>query len=298
LNLFLKCPVCEGEIDMKERYCGMCGFDSITIVDPTPQNDDSQQNEINVKKTTRHLLVVVLLVFMQLSAGGVYWWLNNKTTIAGINENKPAIKTDNSFNNYNDFADLTRAEAYLPKPGVLAKFYQRYPNGEAGVVERVSANIFTSDNTLSEVDLIQNEGKNYGYVYHFIKRPDGVYIIFDQSPENIIPSLKNNLRTGLQWEYLDGTRKTVWTVLETGKSVDLGFINLNNCLLVLEECNEVDYKKIIYYAPGIGRVMEKTATEGDWLMIMTSINSIDTVQAAKTIKIWAVNYEQIEMLNL
>ena len=293
MNLFLKCPVCGGEIDMKERYCGMSGFDSVTIVDPTLESEDNLHHEFNAKTKTRSLLVVILMIFMQLSAGGVYWWLTNKATIAGISENQPAIETDNSLNTSKNVSDLTRAETYLPKPGVLAKFYQRYPNGEAGVIERISANIFTDNNILSEVDLILYEGKNYGYAYHFIKRSDGVYIISDQNPEDIIPSLKNNLRPGLQWEYHDGTGKTVWTVLEMGKTIDLGFINLQNCLLVQEECNQADYKKIIYYAPEIGRIMEKTAIEGDWLMIITSLNSIDPDQAAKTIKLWAVNHEQI-----
>ena len=244
MNLFLKCPVCGGEIDMKERYCGMCGFDSVTIVDPTLESEDNLHHEFNAKTKTRSLLVVILMIFMQLSAGGVYWWLTNKATIAGISENQPAIETDNSLNTSKNVSDLTRAETYLPKPGVLAKFYQRYPNGEAGVIERISANIFTDNNILSEVDLILYEGKNYGYAYHFIKRSDGVYIISDQNPEDIIPSLKIICDPVYNGNTMMGPENSLDS-FRNGKTIDLGFINLQNCLLVQEECNQADYKNNI-----------------------------------------------------
>ncbi|NLT20260.1 MAG: hypothetical protein GXY16_04595 [Syntrophomonadaceae bacterium] len=297
MNLFLKCPVCEGDIDMKERYCGMCGFDSVTIVDPLPENDDDNDNSLKnkaaCKNITKTLLVIMLMVLLQLSAGGIYWWVKEPATIAQCTENQSTNEADNSFNTVNNIPDLTKAEAYIPNPGISARFYQRYPYGEAGVIERVSANILVNQDIVSEVDLIEHNGEFYGYAYHFLTQSDGVYIIADQKPEDIIPLLKNNLRPGLKWEYHDGARITKWTVMEIGKTVDLGFITLHNCLLVLEDCNEADYKKIIYYAPGIGRVMEKSSPEGEWIMIMTALSSINPDQAAKTIKSWSVNYEQI-----
>ena len=38
--------------------------------------------------------------------------------------------------------------------------------------------------------------------------------------------------------------------------------------------------------------MEKTAIEGDWLMIITSL-TVSIPIRPKTIKLWAVNHEQI-----
>lgn len=161
-------------------------------------------------------------------------------------------------------------------------------------MERLTAQIVPDLSTITELELIEYKKKTYGYAYHYYEHADGVYMVYDQRPDEAIPVLKNNLHIGQSWTYKDMDASTVWTVMEMGKKVDLGFIKLTDCLVIKENSDAADYPKLVYYAPGIGRVMETTATDGQCLMVMSSLGSIEPDLSAKKIRKWATNYAAIE----
>lgn len=275
----------------QERYCSICGMDTLSIIDPPPVTDSvipETRTTVN-KRGISPFKIVALILLLQLVIGGVYWWISNM--------GQPAAKTMSRLSATSEegqrSSELKQASTYLPKAGLLLDFYLSYPEGASGNMKRISAQVVPGKAAVSELELMQTNGKQYGYAYHYYNRTDGVYLVYDQTPEDYIPILKNNLRPGLSWGYQDEDVKTVWTVLALGERLDLGSISLDNCLLVEEQSDAAEYRKIISYAPGIGRVMEKTADTGQTLMIMCSLGSIDPELATKEARKWSPNIQDI-----
>lgn len=292
-----RCPGCGGKIRKLERYCGICGFDTLTIIDPPLKRYSSSPDsrEMVTKRIPDKLRIVALLFLCLFGVAGIYWWANDREPVTDITKrNQSAIKQAGAVSNR--APALTKAASYLPEPGIDALFYLSYPSGDAGTMERITARVVPDASTVTELELMEYENKKYGYAYHLFNHADGVYLVYDQAPDDYIPILKENLRSGLSWTYKDEDVETVWTVLGLGEKIDLGFISLENCLVVQEKSDAVDYLKRIYYAPGIGRVMEKT-DKGECLMIMTSLGNIDPKQGAEKVKKWAPNYKEIKPLD-
>ena len=87
--------------------------------------------------------------------------------------------------------DLSRAAAYLSDPGYKYTAFVNYPDGTAGVVERISAQIVSDEAVrVSEVETGVERGETFGYGFHYVERPDGTYYILDESPYEIYPVLK------------------------------------------------------------------------------------------------------------
>ncbi|MDD3853710.1 MAG: hypothetical protein PHD40_08665, partial [Syntrophomonadaceae bacterium] len=146
---------------------------------------------------------------------------------------------------------------------------------------------------VSDVDIVNENGEEFGYGTHYVERPDGTYIVYDSIPMEISPLLKNNLINGLSWRYDSEYGSIVWTIMDMGVTLDLGFMKLENCLLVEEDNQAVGVKKIIYFAPGVGRVLERNPGGGD-LLTTTALSTIDQAQAAQMVKKWSPNYEIIK----
>lgn len=161
-------------------------------------------------------------------------------------------------------------------------------------MERVNALVVPAEAVrVSEVEIITDQGETVGYGFHYIERADGIYLVYDPTPQECSPVLKNNLTVGQTWSYGDGYGQVVSTVLDMGVRLDLGFTILSNCLLVEEDNQAFGFKKIIYYAPGMGRVLEKTSEDGADLLKLTAFSKIDPAQAAEMVKRWAPNYQEI-----
>lgn len=290
------CPGCGGKIRKLERYCGICGFDTLTIINlPAKRYSSSlDSRETVTRRTPGKLRIVVLLLLCLLGFAGIYWAYDREAVKDITRRNQSAMQPVGAVSDR--VPALNMATSYLPEPGIDAIFHLSYPGGAAGTMERITARVVPDGSTVTELELMDYEGKKYGYAYHLFKQADGVYLVYDQAPHDYILILKNNLHSGLSWTYKDENVGTVWTVLGLGEKVDLGFISLENCLVVEEKSDAADYLKIIYYAPGIGRVMEKT-DKGEYLMIMTSLGSIDADLSAKEVKKWATNYKIIQPLD-
>ncbi len=255
------------------------------------------------------IIMVAILVVLFAGGGGLYWWLSKEEgpKTAG---NQPAPTTerqrpgtvDNNVSvpvsqpEENEAivpTDLSRASTYLSKPGLKASFDVDYPDGLMAITSRISG-LAVSDEAvrISEVEIGVQQGEEYGFGFHYVERPDGIYYIMDSAPYEIFPVLKNNLTVGGTWVYESEYGNTVWTVVDMGVDLDLGFRKFNKCLLVMEDNQAVGMQTISYYAPGIGKVMAISPGGMEYYK-MTSLEQIDPALAADTIKKWCPNYQNI-----
>ena len=274
---------------------------SVTRIDPA-QGNRGLGAAPSRSGGTGPIIIVVGLILVLLAGGGLFWWLSKgeePPQVAAPQTNQPqqssSTPAGSSTNQPSAQLDLTRAATYLSESGLKCSFFVNYPDGFSGTVERVSARVVPAEAVrVSEAEIIQDSGEVIGYGFHYIERPDGIYLIYDSTPQECSPVLKNNLTVGQNWNYVTEYGQIVWTVLDMGVSLDLGFTTLDNCLLLEEDNQAVGFKTIIYYAPGMGQVLERTSQEGGDLSKLTAFSKIDAAQAAETVKKWSPNYQSIQ----
>lgn len=208
-------------------------------------------------------------------------------------ETKKPEETDESSNTPK--LDLSKAKTYLSKPGVKATFSVNYPDGTAGIVERTSSSVAPDPSVIvTEVETGVDMGEEYGFANHYVEREDGTYLIYDSTPYEIMPVMKNDLYVGKSWEYSDDYGKIEWTVTEMGINIDLGFKTFEDCVVVKEDNQAVGFQSLTYYAPdyGIVRVVDPGgATE---YYRMTSLEEIGEDEASQPVIKWAPNYTNIK----
>jgi len=293
LTAYLQCPDCGEKIKARERYCGRCGRDTLTLIDPSHKRLN-RFNTAGSHTAFRKKIMVKIIFFILLAGiglGGIYIWVNNKGPLTAINTGAdPAQHQAEAV--FEPAPELRQAATYLPVESLQLSFKQYNPEGVSGQIKRISTHLVPG--AVTELELMQEDGRIFGYAYHYFTCTDGIYLVYDQIPEENIPLLKNDLKPGMSWEYRHEGVKTVWTVLALGQNVDLGFISLDNCLLVEENCDAVDYCKTIYYAPGIGRILEKVSSADQTLMQITALGSIDPQLAVEETRKWAPNYQEIK----
>jgi len=254
------------------------------------------------------LIMLVLLAVLFLGGGALYWWLDRgkepeAETFAPSSSNGTLMPTaDQGAGNTNAVGqkgnlgdiDLTRASTYLSDPGLKCSFYVNYPDGTTGIVERVSGQAVPNEAVrVSEVETGVDGGEEFGYGFHYVERADGTYYILDQTPYEIMPVLKNNLSIGQTWNYQDESGQIVWTVVDMGVDLDLGFKVFEDCLMVREDNHMADYYSMVYFAPGCGSVLVINPSGTIEYYRMTALEQIDRAKAAQTIIKWCPNYYDI-----
>ncbi len=254
------------------------------------------------------MIVVALLVVLFLAGGGIYWWLpkgegpEQAGTIPGVavegnknNINTTAPAERQTGDNVSGQFDLSRAATYLSTPGLKCTFYVKYPNGLAGIVDRISGQAVSNEAVrVSEVEVGIERGEEYGFGFHYVERADGTYYILDVTPHEIFPVLKNNLTVGQTWNYQNEMGSIIWTVLDMGVDLDLGFAKFTDCLLIQEDNQAVGWQAITYYAPGCGSVLVISPSGGLEYYKMTAMEQIDLGTAGDSIRKWCPNYQDIK----
>lgn len=269
----------------------------ITQTPPTATPYQAPVNPVAGNKNALIILITILAVVF-LGGGALYWWLDkgegdprsasNPSTEQTGAQTTPAVQQPSTSSTAN--IDLSRASTYLPEPGLKLSYFANYPDGTSGQIEHYTARVVSNEAVrVSDVDIINENGEEIGYGTHYVERPDGIYLVYDSTPMEIEPWLKNNLITGMNWRYDSEYGSIIWTVMDMGVTLDLGFTKLENCLLVEEDNQAVGFKKIIYFAPGAGRVLERSPGGGD-LLTTTALSRIDQTQAAQMVKKWSPNY--------
>lgn len=280
---------------------------------------NSKEPSLNNHESKRALVIVIIILAVAFGAGGgLYWWYcrdknstgnvstqqnTGQTTQQGTSQNTGDTANQNTEQNTSGSEnngtttkpDLSRAATYLPKTGLKCTFYVNYPDGASGTMERISAKVVPNEAVLmSEVEIIQEQGETMGFSTHYVDRADGTYLIYDNTPMEIFPVLKNNLIVGQTWEYKDENGSIVWKVAEVGVTLNLGFTTVPNCLIVEEDNQAVGVKTINYFAPGMGKIMQKSSQEGQEYLKLTGFSTIGTAEAEAAVKKWAPNYSGIK----
>lgn len=257
----------------------------------------------NRSGTSNALVIMIgLLVALLAVGGGIYWWLSQDgnsgkpaSSSAVQNNHSPTAPQQQQGSTGTADIDLSRASAYLSQPGLKYTFSVNYPDGTAAIVDRISARVVPNEVVrVSEVETGIDMGEAYGYTFHYVERPDGTYYILDESPNEIFPVLKNNLTVGQTWNYQDEFGSIVWTVVDMGVSLELGFATFENCLLVQEENQAADYKSVTYYAPGRGIILVRDVSGSMDYYRLTNMEQIELEQANDTVIKWSPNYANIK----
>ncbi len=325
------CPDCGAQIIPNDRFCGECGFDITSsmkqpvvnqpTVDPVAGSGNSTQNQtdsyqsptiqtaptaipyqaqVNPAAGNKNaiIILVAILAVVFLGGAGLYWWLakgeGDPRSASSPAPNQTGVQTTPAAQQPAAKIDLSRASAYLPEPGLKVNYFANYPDGTSGPIEHYTARVVPNESVrVSDVDIVNENGEEFGYGTHYVERADGTYMIYDSVPMEIEPLLKNNLINGLTWSYDTEYGSVVWTVMDMGVTLNLGFTKLDNCLLVEEDNQAVGIKKYIYFAPGVGRVLERSPG-GEDLLTTTALSRIDQAQASQMVIRWSPNYETIK----
>lgn len=251
------------------------------------------------------LIMISLLAVLFIGGGGIYWWLSQKedpgakTNLPAASQNQPQNNQSTTPNAQNVPAtaqvDLTRAATYLSKPGLKCTFFVNYPDGTSGIVNRISGRAVPNEVVrVSEVEVGIDRGEEFGFGFHYVERPDGTYYILDNTPFEIFPVLKNNLTVGQTWNYEDESGIITWKVLDMGVDLDLGFAKFDDCIMMQENNQMVQFQSITYYAPGRGSVLVIDPAGTTQYYKLTAVETIDASQAADTIIKWCPNYKDIK----
>lgn len=194
-----------------------------------------------------------------------------------------------------DKPDLMKAATYLSKPGLKATFYVNYPDGMAGVVERTSSDIAPDPSVIvTEVETGTDMGEEFGFATHYVERADGTYLIYDDLQYELTPVMKNGLYVGHTWDYWDEYGGIVWTVVEMGVDLDMGFKVFEDCIVIEEDNQAVGFQSLTYYAPGYGIVRVVDPSGGTEYYRMTEFEEIGAEEASQPVKKWAPNYMNIK----
>lgn len=304
------CPQCGAKLVVTDKFCGECGTFTVSKppieeAQPTTARNYAASGSNQGGHKNALIIMVSLLIVLFLAGGGIYWWLSqgeNPGKDTGIpsqavtqNDTTSQVSGGQKGQDVPTQVDLTRAATYLSDPGLKCTFYVNYPDGNAAIVDRISAQAVPNEAVrVSEVEVGVDMGEEYGFGFHYVERADGTYYIIDSSPYEIFPVLKNNLTVGQTWNYQNEFGAITWTVMDMGVDLDLGFAKFTDCLLVQEDNQAVGFQSITYYAPGYGSVLVLDPNGSLEYYKMTGMTKMDLGSAADTIIKWCPNYKDIK----
>ena len=326
------CMNCGAKLGPDDVFCESCGQKIEDDIKPTIQPNVIQNTQPNMnanketpkgpfrepfpdrpsKKGNGSIIAIIALLVIAMFGGG-YWFLSQKgdndkseDMFGEVNTGENSSQTQKAESQPNDNTvalpstpqlDLATAKTYLSTPGYKYTFFVNYPDGMSGVVERFSG-LGTNTNEaviVSEVEVVRENGEDFGYGFHYVTREDGSYYILDSTPFEIYPHLKDGLSVGKTWNYHDETfGDIIWTVLEMDKTVDLGFEKFDNCLVVKEDNQAASFVTIGYYSPGHGMIYSTDESGNNEFYKMTAKEQIGTEQAEAQIIKWCPNYLEIK----
>lgn len=251
---------------------------------------------------TKSILVVLAAIVLIAAGAGLYWYLSKpeggpSSLQMGSSPVSPADTAEMpevSAPGTSSPAALTQPETYLPEPDLKCTYYQHFPDGDEGTVERITGQV-NSNAVVSDVELFV-DGSNivYGSASHYIIREDGVYNIFDEQPQECMIVLQRGLKKGMKWSYHDEFGDIEWTVKDMGVSCDLACGRIENCLVLETDNQACGVKELNYYAPGLGVILSKAAPDGMVTLELKEYQSIDKAQAQANIIQYAPNYQIIK----
>ncbi|TJX15806.1 zinc-ribbon domain-containing protein [Tissierella creatinini] len=286
------CSNCGNQVNMEDRFCENCGFGIVSEDKVSPAEPAKSGNKKAIKLVASFLALVLIFV------GAFNWWLSRDKE-PQVSNNKPAstqVEDEKSApEEIEPTLDLTKASTYLSNPGLDLTFFVNYPDGQSGIVNRISGKAVDHESVkVTEVELGVDMGQEFGFGSHYVERVDGTYIIYDFTPNEIAPILKNNLTTGSSWDYVSENGTITWTVADMGVTLDLDFAVFHNCIIIREDNQAAGFQSLSYYAPGYGIIYVVSPEGGYEYYRLTGVSEISEDEAKDTISKWCPNYLNIK----
>ncbi len=176
------------------------------------------------------------------------------------------------------------ASSFLISTNKKYTYYARYMDGDEGEEQLVAGHL--GGNTLiATMYYVPVKGG----VAYYMKRSDGIDVVYDSNSDESINWLPDDLTLGAKYNK-NGIKKTVLKVNET---CDLGFVKLQNCVVLLEEYEAVEHEQVSWYAPSYGCVLE-TSRDGSFeYKRLTAVEDYSSDTALQEIKNNAINLSKI-----
>ena len=173
-------------------------------------------------------------------------------------------------------ADLTNPRTFLPTPNQRYTYYVVWPDGEEMELPYETARI-PDFSLVSEAELVPY---SEAYTTHYVDGEDGVYSFADWDFGQVhFKWLPNKIVAGYSWE----NHGKIRTILETGKTVDLGWKRFDNCVVVKDEWLEAEYVSILYLAPGYGSIYATDESGNYEIARLLSVQDLDPATAEATL---------------
>jgi len=185
---------------------------------------------------------------------------------------------------------ITDAAAYLPAPNTVFQFQEWQDNGEQVEGLLITASL-GAPLLVSTTQIIFSHTITAAPVAsHYLLRGNGLYRVMDAQPTVAEPCLPARLAPGAK---LSVGNETV-TIVSVGKTCELDFGTLTNCLIVDHVYPAKGYRLREYWAPGCGIVRTDSAA-GKTLRKLVSTGSISAQQALEQVKDAAPNYRSVRV---
>jgi len=293
----MRCTRCGNELPANLKFCENCGQPVQSAgVPPRPP-----MQPIPRKKANLPLIIVLSVVGVAVVCGAIFFFLQmsqpsvnpGPNATAGIQSPSvapsaqttalPTVAPTALPTALSTMLPLTEAAAFLPAENMYFKYYNNYPDGGTGYEEQwtygAGGGIIAS--IMKSPDL--------GVVSYYVTRTDGVNLIYDISPKTELLWLMNDLA-------IDATLKSdgfTQTILKEHQPLDLGFTQLTDCIVVQEDFATVDYERISWFAPGLGRVLETDLTGKYEYLKLVDLKEVEQTFAAATFEQYEKNFAKL-----
>lgn len=279
------CENCGELLNPGASFCEACGHPAADSSELRPASQPVPLREERAGRPKFKGIIAGLVIVLLAVAGLLMWRQFGMQPTVGTGINSAGQKTNpetNQGSGKTPLPDLTNPQTYLPKPDQKYYYYQYYADGDEGEVALVAAKV-ASGTLVSTVEFAQS--KLYGgesiFTQHYLMQPNGVYVANDDTDYLAALWLKNSLAVGQEWT-VPGITVNIKAI---GSSCDLGFMKIDNCLVIERRYEAVaDHVDTVYIAPGYGEVMIKTSPEGLIVKKLTRVTPLDEKTAADIVK--------------
>ncbi|MEI6602995.1 MAG: zinc-ribbon domain-containing protein [Clostridia bacterium] len=295
----MRCTRCGNELPANLKFCENCG----QPVQPAGVPPRPPMQPMPRKKANLPLMIALIVVGVAVVCGAIFFFLQmnqpggNQGPNATTGIQSPSVAPSAQPTELPTVAPtalptaipttlpLTQVAAFLPAENTYFKYYNNYPDGDAGYEEQWTYGVGGGN-----IAIIMKTPE-LGVVSYLFKRDDGVVrLIYDMNPKTWVPWLKRTLTVGSKVE----SKVYNQTILKDHQPLDLGFTQLTDCIVIQEDFIAAEYSRISWFAPGLGRVLETDLTGKYEYLKLVAFNEVEQSFAATTFEKYEKNFAKIK----